>query len=135
MSYFKIIISIIILLLVDLGTKYAFFDLALLPEIFRSTFNTGISFSISFSQVIIQIVSLIFIISIAVLLKQQKVNTTIAVLLIAWALGNLLDRFFLGGVRDFIWLGLGPVFNVADIYITLGAAYAIIFELFETKKL
>lgn len=134
MSYFKVILSIVVLLLIDLISKYAFFDLGLLPDIFRSTFNTGISFSIAFNQVIIQIISLLFIISISVLVAKKKINAVIAALLIAWALGNLLDRFFLGWVRDFIWLGMWPIFNAADIYISLGACYAIIFELIETKN-
>jgi signal peptidase II len=36
------------------------------------------------------------------------------------SLGNLLDRLRTGGVTDFIDLGFWPVFNVADIAITLG---------------
>lgn len=36
------------------------------------------------------------------------------------SLGNLLDRLRTGGVTDFIDLGFWPVFNVADVAITLG---------------
>ncbi len=38
------------------------------------------------------------------------------------ALGNLLDRLRTGGVIDFLDLRVWPVFNVADIGITIGAA-------------
>ncbi len=38
------------------------------------------------------------------------------------ALGNLLDRLRTGGVVDFIDLRVWPVFNVADIAVTIGVA-------------
>lgn len=47
-------------------------------------------------------------------------------LIIAGALGNLIDRVRLGHVIDFIWAHWGehyfPAFNVADSAITIGAA-------------
>ena len=39
----------------------------------------------------------------------------------AGALGNLVDRVFLGHVRDFIDVRFWPTFNVADSLITVGA--------------
>jgi signal peptidase II len=41
-------------------------------------------------------------------------------LLAAGAFGNGLDRLFRGHVVDFIHLTHWPVFNVADVYITVG---------------
>jgi|GEM_PF-6655597 len=61
MSHFKIIASVIALLAIDIVTKYLFFNLELLPGIFEATFNTGISFSISINQVMVQIITIIFI--------------------------------------------------------------------------
>jgi signal peptidase II len=43
------------------------------------------------------------------------------VLMLAGALGNYLDRLFRGYVVDFIHVPHWPVFNVADIYVTVGA--------------
>ena len=41
------------------------------------------------------------------------------------AFGNLADRVVLGGVTDFIHLGAGPVFNLADLFLAAGAVLAI----------
>ncbi|MFA4889529.1 MAG: signal peptidase II [Candidatus Omnitrophota bacterium] len=42
-------------------------------------------------------------------------------LILAGALGNLIDRIFLGYVIDFLDFRVWPVFNVADSAITVGA--------------
>ena len=44
----------------------------------------------------------------------------------AGALGNLIDRFVVGYVVDFISVGTFPVFNVADASITMGVAVLVI---------
>lgn len=45
-------------------------------------------------------------------------------LIMGGAIGNLFDRLRLGGVIDFVDIGVGsfrwPVFNVADVAVTLG---------------
>ena len=43
-------------------------------------------------------------------------------LILGGAIGNLIDRIFLGYVVDFIDFRVWPVFNVADSAITIGAA-------------
>jgi len=43
-------------------------------------------------------------------------------LVAAGALGNYLDRILRGYVVDFVYLHHWPVFNVADVYVTVGAA-------------
>jgi signal peptidase II len=42
------------------------------------------------------------------------------------ALGNLVDRLFIGTVTDFISLGTFPVFNVADSSISIGTAILVV---------
>ncbi len=42
------------------------------------------------------------------------------------ALGNLIDRIFIGHVTDFISVGTFPVFNVADLSITIGVCILIL---------
>ena len=53
------------------------------------------------------------------------------------ALGNLLDRLLYGSVVDFIDIGIGelrwPVFNVADMAVSVGMVLLIILILFEKR--
>lgn len=56
-------------------------------------------------------------------------------LLVSGAVGNFIDRVRFGYVRDFIYFKLinFPVFNVADIYVTISVALIIILILFIYK--
>lgn len=62
------------------------------------------------------------------------------VLIISGAIGNLIDRLFLGYVRDFLYFILinFPIFNVADILVVVGVGLLMIVmffgELAEDKK-
>ena len=49
------------------------------------------------------------------------------ILLISGTIGNLIDRVFLGYVRDFIDLRFWPSFNLADSYNTIGVVLLIIY--------
>lgn len=62
------------------------------------------------------------------LLRVRRIDlwsTASIALVVAGGFGNLIDRIWLGFVRDFANLGIGPVrtgiFNVADVAITVGA--------------
>lgn len=58
------------------------------------------------------------------------------VILTAGAIGNMIDRIFLGYVRDFIAVKFidFPIFNVADIYATVAMFGLIILVLFVYKE-
>ena len=62
------------------------------------------------------------------------------ILIISGAIGNLIDRLFLGYVRDFLYFILinFPIFNVADILVVVGVGLLMIVmffgELEESKK-
>lgn len=53
--------------------------------------------------------------------KQKKSYSISLSLILAGAIGNLIDRLFLGYVIDFLDFRIWPVFNVADSAITIGA--------------
>ena len=54
---------------------------------------------------------------------------------LAGIIGNLIDRFFLGYVRDFIDIKIIPVFNFADAYLNIALILFIFYELNLWKKL
>lgn len=87
--------------------------------------NRGGAFGILKNQLPVFIFASIFaIILIFLNLKanQQKKSFTLALsLILAGALGNLIDRLRFGYVIDFLDLRIWPVFNVADSAITIGA--------------
>jgi signal peptidase II len=55
-------------------------------------------------------------------------------LVFAGALGNLIDRVFLGYVIDFLDLRIWPVFNIADSAITIGAVLLAVWIFREPKS-
>lgn len=48
-------------------------------------------------------------------------------LIVGGTIGNVIDRWFLGAVRDFFSIGWFPVFNIADMAITTGGALVILY--------
>jgi|WetSurMetagenome_2_1015567.scaffolds.fasta_scaffold415987_2 signal peptidase II len=55
-------------------------------------------------------------------------------LLISGAISNIIDRLYFGCVTDFIDFKIWPVFNLADIFITLGAIMLIYKNIMEQKQ-
>lgn len=99
--------------------------------------NTGAAFSFMSGRVsLLAIVSIVFCIAAVVywIVKKPRhyVMCTAVAMMFAGALGNAIDRISLGFVIDFIRVTFidFPVFNIADIAITSGAALLIIYEIF-----
>jgi signal peptidase II len=67
--------------------------------------------------------------------KKHKVLKTIAVFIMAGAVGNLIDRIFLGYVTDFIYFEIinFPLFNFADSCLTVSSILLLILALFYFK--
>ena len=85
--------------------------------------NTGAGFGIFKGQQLFLIfISLVIIGGILFYLDrvERQVKVPFA-LILGGAVGNLIDRMFLGYVIDFIDFRIWPVFNVADTSITIGA--------------
>ena len=91
--------------------------------------NTGIAFGLKFSTIIIFLFWLIIFIFIWKLSKIYKSNKTTRdgmILMISGGISNLIDRLIFGCIMDFIDLHFWPVFNLADIFICLGAIMIIV---------
>lgn len=61
------------------------------------------------------------------------------ILIVAGGLGNMMDRVLYGGVRDFILLSYDkfswPIFNFADIYLTIGGLLILLEIIFPLKNI
>lgn len=145
------ILAGIILLALDVLTKYWVTLPVYKPVIFIKNFfyftdfqtNSGIAFSISLPiwlQIIGSLVILLILFHIADQLffsenKRQFLKPVLFGIIVGGAIGNLINRIFQGYVIDFIVLKPIPVFNIADVGITVGLIGLLIFSLFESKKL
>lgn len=108
---------------------------------FRYVENTGAAFS-SFADnkiVLIVFTSLVIILCLFVLMAgkvKSKFARVCLLLIVSGGIGNLIDRFISGFVVDFIeplFMNFA-VFNVADIFITVGAFMLIFYEIYLLVK-
>ena len=120
-------------------------------DIFNSSYlnivliwNEGIAFGLlSFNEsylynIISLIIAIIIIVLIIMSLKSQGFKRYSLLMIVGGALGNLHDRIFFNAVPDFIdfhvenfhWF----IFNVSDIFITLGVINMIVLELIDNKN-
>ena len=90
--------------------------------------NRGAAFGILKNQLFLFILSSIFAITLIYFnLKKSRnkrgfsFNDLALGLILSGAIGNLIDRLFLGYVVDFLDFRVWPVFNVSDSAITVGA--------------
>tara|TARA_B100001121_G_C18468059_1_gene516547 strand:- start:65 stop:562 length:498 start_codon:yes stop_codon:yes gene_type:complete len=121
------------------------------PNLFNSkyldiylTWNKGVAFGLfSFKDVIIYnilniIILAIIIIIIFMILKSVGIKKYSLLMILGGAVGNFYDRIFYKGVPDFIDFHIGDfhwfIFNVADIFITIGVFFMIFLELTVTNE-
>jgi len=92
---------------------------------FPVVYNRGIAFSLLGG------INPIFIALILIVLARSYRNNFWFGFIIAGGAANLIDRIRLGYVIDFINLGFWPVFNLADVFITIGVLAIIIVNMKE----
>jgi signal peptidase II len=72
-------------------------------------------------------------------LKSNGFKKYSLLLIVGGAVGNLHDRIFFNAVPDFIDFHVGNfhwfVFNIADIFISLGVIFMILFEFTDNNKI
>lgn len=136
------------LVVLDLITKIVFDgkNFTLIPKVLSvcSHYNDGAAWGILGGKLwlllIITIVFLSLIVLFDVLFKSNNALYSVSIsFIMAGALGNIIDRIFLGYVRDFIRFDFMdfPIFNLADTCLCIGVALIIIYLIFfyrEPKK-
>ncbi len=114
---------------------------------FTYTQNTGAAFGIlrrgPTATLLLGALSAVVALGILIFLLRQArtlswVQLAAFTLILAGAVGNMIDRFWFGYVRDFIHFYLPnfnfPVFNVADSCVVIGAGLLILASFFEHPK-
>ena len=146
-KYILMAIIIAVAVSIDLITKQLFHDIEytkIIPYIIAFQTNGGNSgaafgffadnttFLIIFSIVIIL---LMLFVDLSLKIK-SKIYSVGFGLIMAGAIGNIIDRIALGYVRDFIMFDFWktfPIFNFADCFIVIGAVLVCIYFIFLSK--
>ncbi len=105
--------------------------------------NTGAAWSMLEGQTWFFLLTLaVFIVILAIMIHKKWFNKKAELFALAailgGALGNAIDRIFRGGevvdmIKFHFWMDF-PTFNVADICITLGCAFLVIYVIFFDKE-
>jgi len=150
----KKILIILIIFAIDRFTKIYLIDLQaagtdvdfyILPFLnFYLVWNTGIGFGLAsfesniFYHILTGVILMINIVLIFFLAKTKGIYAYLIAMIIGGSLGNLFDRLYYYAVPDFIDFHLGSfhwfVFNVSDIFITMGIIGLIFMEFFNKKE-
>ena len=106
--------------------------------------NKGIAFGLlSINESLIYnsislVIALIILTILVMLIKSNGLKRYSLILVLGGSLGNLFDRIYYSAVPDFIDFHIGNlhwfIFNVADIFITLGIICLIYVEIFFNKQ-
>ncbi len=128
------------------GTMSLYESIPVIPEFFHFTYvtNDGMAFGINFpfGIYIFSAISIIFSGFLFWYLWTIKdhgivIRTGVA-LILAGAIGNLIDRVFLGEVVDFLDFMIGDyhwyVFNLADSFVTVGMGFVLYDSLILERK-
>ena len=106
--------------------------------------NEGIAFGLLsfdesyFYNFLTILIIIIIIVIFFMILKSEGLKKYSFLMVLGGALGNLYDRIFFKAVPDFIDFHIGNfhwfIFNVSDIFISLGVLFLITLELINSKK-
>ena len=132
--------------LINLQSTGIDIDFYIFPFInFYLVWNTGIGFGLVsleiniFYHILTAIIAIVNIVLIVFLIKFKGIYAYLIALISGGSLGNLFDRIYYHAVPDFIDIHLGNfhwfIFNVADIFITVGIISFIFTELLKKEKI
>ena len=111
---------------------------------FYMVWNSGLGFGLAsmdaniYYHILTLFIGIVNVVLVFFLVKTKGAYSYLIALIIGGSLGNLFDRIYYYAVPDFIDLHLGNyhwfVFNVADIFITLGIIGLILTEILKKEK-
>ena len=140
--FFDRVTKVYLLNLQESGTDIDFYVTSFLN--FYLIWNTGIGFGLASMETNIYyhvLTAIIFFINIGLiffLIKSKSTYAYMIALILGGSLGNLFDRIYYYAVPDFIDFHLGNfhwfIFNVADIFITIGIIGLILIELLKKEN-
>ena len=110
----------------------------------RLIWNEGVAFGLfSFDDKVLYhsltlLISIIILVIFYMIITNSGLKKYSLILVIGGALGNFYDRIFFGAVPDFIDFHINNfhwfIFNLADIFITLGILFMIVIEVFDKNN-
>ena len=110
----------------------------------RLIWNEGVAFGLlsfdqgNFYNLLTVLIILIIFFIVLMILKSSGLQKLALVLILGGALGNVFDRILYKSVPDFIDFHIGDfhwfIFNIADIFITIGVIFMVILEILENKE-
>jgi len=110
----------------------------------RLIWNEGVAFGLfSFNDKVLYhsltlLISIIILVIFYMIITNSGLKKYSLILVIGGALGNFYDRIFFGAVPDFIDFHINNfhwfIFNLADIFITLGILFMIVLEIFDKNN-
>lgn len=128
------------LLTKNIALKYLQNEISIFSDLFFLEYveNTWVAFSIEIPGLKYLTIILIIAIFYYYLFERKSVKNLKLLdlsfwLILAWAIWNWYERIFNWKVIDFIWIKYFSIFNLADIFITLGAIIYL-YILFKNKK-
>ncbi len=136
------ITKVYLLNLQENGTEIDFYINSFLN--FYLVWNTGIGFGLAsmekgiYYHALTLLILMVNFVLIYLLIKSKGIYSYLLAIIIGGSLGNLFDRIYYYAVPDFIDLHIGNyhwyIFNIADIFITLGIIGLLFIELFKKEK-
>ena len=120
-------------------------------ELFSSKFlnitliwNDGIAFGLfsfendSFYNILTIFIFIIILVIIFMIVKSEGLKKYSLLMVVGGALGNFFDRLLNKSVPDFIDFHIGNyhwfIFNIADVFITIGVIFVILLEITDNNK-
>lgn len=151
-SYGIWLVSVCLLTLFDQITKYMAITklkgtdgISIIPKVFKLYYleNTGAAFGIMKNRQLLFIISTLIILVVLLYIygriphkKRYTMMRILCITISAGAVGNLIDRIMRNFVVDFFYFELidFPIFNVADIYVSVSAVVALLLFVFYYKE-